>query len=84
MAGADGFEPPHGRIKTSCLTAWRRPNTFSGRDYTFEPGAASASGAAFCHGVPDQLSITMRKLRSPFAIASLRGSDSVPTVWYSS
>src|SRR5690606_19999084 len=25
MAGAAGFEPTHGRIKTCCLTAWRRP-----------------------------------------------------------
>ena len=26
MAGPGGFEPPHDRIKTCCLTAWRRPN----------------------------------------------------------
>ena len=26
MAGAGGFEPPHGGIKIHCLTAWRRPN----------------------------------------------------------
>ena len=26
MAGAGGFEPPHGGIKIRCLTAWRRPN----------------------------------------------------------
>ena len=25
MAGAAVFEPTHGRIKTCCLTAWRRP-----------------------------------------------------------
>src|SRR5690554_6634547 len=25
MAGAAGFEPTHARIKTWCLTAWRRP-----------------------------------------------------------
>src|SRR5690606_22965445 len=25
MAGAAGFEPTHGRIKTCCLTAWLRP-----------------------------------------------------------
>ena len=25
MAGAGGFEPPHGGIKIHCLTAWRRP-----------------------------------------------------------
>jgi len=24
----DFFEPPHDRIKTCCLTAWRRPNYF--------------------------------------------------------
>ena len=27
VAGAGGFEPPHGGIKIRCLTAWRRPNT---------------------------------------------------------
>lgn len=26
MAGAGGFEPPHGGTKNRCLTAWRRPN----------------------------------------------------------
>ena len=26
MAGAGGFEPPHGGIKIRCLTTWRRPN----------------------------------------------------------
>ena len=25
VAGAGGFEPPHGGIKIPCLTAWRRP-----------------------------------------------------------
>ena len=25
--GAEGFEPPNGWTKTSCLTAWRRPIT---------------------------------------------------------
>ena len=28
MAGPGGFEPPHDGIKTRCLTAWRRPNSF--------------------------------------------------------
>ena len=27
VAGAGGFEPPHGGIKIRCLTAWRRPKT---------------------------------------------------------
>ena len=27
MAGVEGFEPPHVRIKTWCLTAWRHPNS---------------------------------------------------------
>ena len=27
MAGAAGFEPTDGGIKTRCLTTWRRPNT---------------------------------------------------------
>jgi hypothetical protein len=26
LAGPGGFEPPNARIKTWCLTAWRRPN----------------------------------------------------------
>jgi hypothetical protein len=26
VAGAGGFEPPHGGIKIRCLTAWLRPN----------------------------------------------------------
>ena len=26
MAGAGGFEPPNGGIKTRCLATWRRPN----------------------------------------------------------
>ena len=26
LAGAGGFEPPHGGIKIHCLTTWRRPN----------------------------------------------------------
>lgn len=25
LAGAEGFEPPNGWTKTSCLAAWRRP-----------------------------------------------------------
>src|SRR3954468_12219093 len=25
LAGAGGFEPPHGGIKIPCLTTWRRP-----------------------------------------------------------
>jgi hypothetical protein len=28
LAGADGFEPPYGWTKTSCLTAWRRPSCY--------------------------------------------------------
>ena len=28
VAGAEGFEPPNGGIKTRCLTTWRRPNNF--------------------------------------------------------
>jgi hypothetical protein len=31
MAGAGGFEPPHGGIKIHCLTTWRRPNNLSGK-----------------------------------------------------
>src|SRR6202166_1321708 len=27
LAGAGGFEPPHGGIKIHCLTTWRRPNS---------------------------------------------------------
>ncbi len=27
MAGALGFEPRYGEIKTRCLTAWRCPNS---------------------------------------------------------
>jgi hypothetical protein len=27
MAGAAGFEPAHGGIKSRCLTAWRRPSS---------------------------------------------------------
>ncbi len=27
LAGAGGFEPPHGGIKIPCLTTWRRPNS---------------------------------------------------------
>ena len=26
LAGAGGFEPPHGGIKIHCLTTWLRPN----------------------------------------------------------
>ena len=26
LAGAGGFEPPHGGIKVRCLTTWLRPN----------------------------------------------------------
>jgi hypothetical protein len=29
LAGAEGFEPPNGGIKTRCLTTWRRPTTAS-------------------------------------------------------
>ena len=29
LAGAEGFEPPNGGIKTRCLTTWRRPNNAS-------------------------------------------------------
>jgi hypothetical protein len=29
LAGPGGFEPPNARIKTWCLTAWRRPNSNS-------------------------------------------------------
>ena len=31
LAGAGGFEPPHGGIKIPCLTTWRRPNRRSGK-----------------------------------------------------
>ncbi len=31
LAGPGGFEPPNARIKTWCLTAWRRPNINSFR-----------------------------------------------------
>lgn len=31
LAGAEGFEPPHGGTKTHCLTAWRRPNKIKNR-----------------------------------------------------
>jgi len=31
LAGAGGFEPPHGGIKIHCLTTWRRPNNLSGK-----------------------------------------------------
>ena len=31
LAGAEGFEPPNGGIKTRCLTTWRRPNFRSNR-----------------------------------------------------
>ena len=31
LAGAEGFEPPNGGIKTRCLTTWRRPNVRSNR-----------------------------------------------------
>ena len=31
LAGAGGFEPPHGGIKIRCLTTWRRPKNRSGR-----------------------------------------------------
>ncbi len=30
LAGAGGFEPPHGGIKVRCLTTWLRPNGPSG------------------------------------------------------
>lgn len=30
LAGAGGFEPPHGGIKIPCLTTWRRPNGRAG------------------------------------------------------
>ena len=36
VAGAGGFEPPHGGIKIRCLTAWLRPNRSSGSDDTVE------------------------------------------------
>src|SRR6202158_297101 len=37
LAGAGGFDPPHGGIKIHCLTTWRRPNMLSGkrRDWPF-------------------------------------------------
>src|SRR5450631_1022643 len=31
LAGAGGFEPPHGGIKIHCLTTWRRPIKLSGK-----------------------------------------------------
>lgn len=35
MAGVGGIEPPHGGIKSPCLTAWRHPNNFylGGRNF---------------------------------------------------
>src|SRR3954453_10357743 len=35
LAGAGGFEPPHGGIKIPCLTTWRRPNGPVGKCATF-------------------------------------------------
>lgn len=51
MAGAGGFEPPHGGIKIPCLTTWRRPNSAerSRRD------RISPSRAARCRKVADRL-----------------------------
>lgn len=40
LAGAGGFEPPHGGIKIPCLTTWRRPNS------------AERIAPAFCRIVP--------------------------------
>ena len=33
LAGPAGFEPAHARIKTWCLTAWRRPNYSKLKNY---------------------------------------------------
>ena len=38
LAGAGGFEPPHGGIKIPCLTTWRRPN--SAERFTARPAWA--------------------------------------------
>src|SRR5882724_11490224 len=40
LAGAGGFEPPHGGIKIHCLTTWRRPNSLFGKRRD-EPSADS-------------------------------------------
>ena len=42
MAGAGGFEPPHGGIKIRCLTAWLRPN-WCGSARTIIAAAASCN-----------------------------------------
>ncbi len=49
MAGAAGFEPTHGRIKTCCLTAWRRPCSywFQSREDLCNSGRHFTSALAF-------------------------------------
>ncbi len=50
MAGAAGFEPTHGRIKTCCLTAWRRPCSywFQSREDLCNSGRHFTSALSFC------------------------------------
>ena len=42
LAGPGGFEPPNARIKTWCLTAWRRPNINTATSITIAAWHAEA------------------------------------------
>src|SRR3954465_1496227 len=49
LAGAAGFEPANGGIKSRCLTTWRRPNgkrAYRALEEPFNPAVRIGRGAA--------------------------------------
>src|SRR5690242_3198454 len=81
MAGAGGFEPPHGGIKIRCLTAWLRPNASSdgrpaGRRHAEHNGARLTDQRSPRHGAARSdglvLSHRIMCMMTPSAVASVK------------
>ena len=58
MAGAGGFEPPNGGIKTRCLAAWRRPNNLSMLLHRVAVYSLCDEGLKLARGVTGNLLVT--------------------------
>ena len=67
VAGAGGFEPPHGGIKIHCLTAWRRPiKPLSGRTIVGTERACNGELAFLVKSSPDSRSKITAQRETPY------------------
>ncbi len=79
VAGAGGFEPPHGGIKIRCLTTWLRPNSPAGamhlRADAHNTGVRLAVQRHGCAHVGAQLQRKLGRPVGPGYRRSHRGSE---------